>query len=222
MSRNPSPRDVIRPPLLAIGIGLILIIAALLTYLAHDGPAAPSAAEPASIAADGAPGSSTDGGGTPAQGPGPLGEQDGLVPDGVTAFDDRYPAIANLDGDLLAALRAATDAATRDGVTLAVTSGWRSQRYQQELLAEAVAQYASAAEAARWVAPADKSSHVFGEAVDVGPPAAAAWLERHGAAYGLCRVYGNEPWHFELRAAAASGRCPGLYADAAHDPRMQP
>ena len=43
---------------------------------------------------------------------GALGEADGVVPDGVTVFDDAIPAVANLDPDLLGALRqAATDAA---------------------------------------------------------------------------------------------------------------
>ena len=59
-----------------------------------------------------------------------------------------------------------------------------------------------------------------GEAVDIGPDA-AAWLSVHGAAYGLCRIYGNEPWHYELRPDAVDRGCPPLYADPAHDPRMQ-
>ena len=43
---------------------------------------------------------------------GALGEADGAVPDGTTVFDDEIPGVANLDSDLLGALRqAATDAA---------------------------------------------------------------------------------------------------------------
>src|SRR5207248_1536708 len=38
---------------------------------------------------------------------GALGEADGLVPDGVTVFDDQYPAIAKLDPAFLRALRRA-------------------------------------------------------------------------------------------------------------------
>ena len=64
--------------------------------------------------------------------------------------------------------------------------------------------YGSEAEAARWVATPDTSAHVSGDAVDIGPSAAAAWLSEHGAAYGLCQIYGNEPWHYELRPDAAS------------------
>src|SRR4051812_39689721 len=36
---------------------------------------------------------------------GALGETDGVVPDGVTVFDDGFPAVANLDPELLGALR---------------------------------------------------------------------------------------------------------------------
>ena len=65
------------------------------------------------------------------------------------------------------------------------------------------------------------SAHVSGDAVDVGPTAADSWLAQHGAAYGLCQIYANEPWHYELRDGAASHGCPQMYADPTHDPRMQ-
>ena len=50
---------------------------------------------------------------------------------------------------------------------------------------------------------------------------AAAWLSEHGAEYGLCQIYRNEPWHFELRPEAIDHGCPPVYADPTHDPRMQ-
>jgi D-alanyl-D-alanine carboxypeptidase len=152
---------------------------------------------------------------------GPLGEAGGAVPDGTTVFDDQVPGVANLDADLLRALRrAATDAAD-DGVEFHVDSGWRSREYQQHLLDEAIAKYGSEEEATRWVATPNTSAHVAGDAVDIGPTVAAAWLSLHGAAYGLCQIYGNEPWHYELRPAAGDHRCPPMYADPTHDPRMQ-
>ena len=40
-------------------------------------------------------------------------------------------------------------------------------------------------------------------------PTATAWLSEHGAAYGLCQVYRNEPWHYELRPDAVDRRVPG-------------
>ena len=152
---------------------------------------------------------------------GALGEADGAVPDGTTVFDDQVPGVANLDRALLGALRQAASAAAHDGVELVVDSGWRSPDYQEHLLQEAVAKYGSRAEAARWVATPGTSAHVSGDAVDVGPPTGAAWLSAHGAAFGLCRTYGNEPWHYELRPAAIDRGCPPMYADPTHDPRMR-
>jgi hypothetical protein len=62
---------------------------------------------------------------------------------------------------------------------------------------------------------------VSGDAADIGHSDAASWLSQHGAAYGLCQIYANEPWHYELRSEAIDHGCPAMYADAAHDPRMQ-
>jgi zinc D-Ala-D-Ala carboxypeptidase len=152
---------------------------------------------------------------------GAVGKAAGAVPDGTTVFDDEIPGVANLDADLLRALRrAATDAAD-DGVELIVDSGWRSPEYQERLLHEAVSKYGSEAEAARWVATPNTSAHVSGDAADIGPAKATAWLSEHGAAYGLCQIYSNEPWHYELRPGAIDHGCPPMYADPTHDPRMQ-
>jgi zinc D-Ala-D-Ala carboxypeptidase len=150
-----------------------------------------------------------------------LGEAGGAVPDGTTVFDDAVPGVANLDPALLRALRrAATDAAD-DGVELVVNSGWRSPAYEDQLRREAIAKYGSEAQAARWVATGTTSPHVAGDAVDVGPPHATPWLSAHGAAYGLCQIYANEPWHYELRPDATAHGCPRMYADPTQDPRMQ-
>jgi D-alanyl-D-alanine carboxypeptidase len=150
----------------------------------------------------------------------PLGEADGAVPDGATVFDDESPGVANLDPDLLGALRqAATDAAD-DGVEFVVDSGWRSPEYQEQLLREAVSKYGSEEEAARWVASAETSAHVSGDAVDIGPFYATAWLSERGAHYGLCQIYSNEPWHYELLPEAIDHGCPRMYADPTQDPRM--
>src|SRR4029453_1858664 len=124
---------------------------------------------------------------------GALGEADGVVPDGTTVLDDEIPAMANLDPALLGALRQAATDAAGDGVEFFVDSGWRSPEYQEQLLREAVSKYGSEAEAARWVATPNTSAHVSGDAVDIGPSGAAAWLSEHGAEYGLCQTYSNEP-----------------------------
>jgi D-alanyl-D-alanine carboxypeptidase len=127
----------------------------------------------------------------------------------------------SLDPALLGALREASSDAADEGVELRVTSGWRSPEDQAQLFRDAVAEYGSEAEAARWVATPETSAHVSGDAIDVGPSDAAAWLSEHGAAYGLCQVYGNEPWHYELRPKAVDHGCPPVYADPTDDPRMQ-
>ena len=205
--------------------GLLVVIAGIAAALGHQLSASMSSTRvtPKDVPRGehlGAPGEA-DGALPPREHGGALGEADGALPDGTTVFDDRVPGVANLDPDLLGALReAATDAAD-DGVEFFVDSGWRSPAYQERLLQEAVSKYGSEEEAARWVATPDTSPHVSGDAVDIGPSDAAAWLSEHGAGYGLCQIYGNEPWHFELRPEAIEHGCPAMYADPTHDPRMK-
>jgi zinc D-Ala-D-Ala carboxypeptidase len=146
---------------------------------------------------------------------------DGAVSGGLTVFGDERPAVANLDPDLLGALRQAASDAAAERIEIFVNSGWRSPKYQEHLLREAVSKYGSEEKAARWVATADTSSHVSGHAVDIGPSRATAWLSRHGARYGLCQIYRNEAWHYELRPAAIDNGCPRMYANPSRDPRRQ-
>jgi zinc D-Ala-D-Ala carboxypeptidase len=159
--------------------------------------------------------------GLPSEDRGAFGEADSAVPDGTTVFDNEIPGVANLDPDLLGALRQAATAAADAGIEFLVDSGWRSPEYQEQLRQEAVSKYGSEEEAARWVATADTSPHVAGDAVDIRPSDATAWLSEHGAEYGLCQIYGNEPWHYELRPEAGDHGCPPMYADPTQDPRMQ-
>ncbi|MBB5960605.1 LAS superfamily LD-carboxypeptidase LdcB [Saccharothrix tamanrassetensis] len=76
-----------------------------------------------------------------------------------------------------------------------------------------MAKHGSLAEARRLVNTPEKSTHVTGKAVDIGPTDAADWVIRNGAEYGLCQTYANEMWHFEL-AVAPGGECPVPRADA--------
>lgn len=197
--------------------GLLVVVAALAAAIGYGLPAPSSATVASPI--DALRGGLRDL--RREQGGGALGEADGAVPDGTTVFDGGVAGVANLDSGLLGALRrAAADAATV-GVAFVVDSGWRSEAYQQQLLDDAISKHGSEQEAARWVATPGTSAHVSGGAVDVGPSEAAAWLSEHGAAYGLCRIYANEPWHYELRPRAIAHGCPPMYSDPTNDPRMQ-
>ena len=132
----------------------------------------------------------------------------------LTAFDVQNPAIGRLDPALLAAVQNATTAAAAEGITMTITSGWRSPEFQQRLLDDAVTTYGSLAAARQYVQTPEHSRHVFGEAVDVGGTGADQWLIANGARFGLCRTYANELWHFEL-TADPYGNCPALLPDAA-------
>jgi zinc D-Ala-D-Ala carboxypeptidase len=190
-------------------VGLLVIIIAAIAALSYRWPASSSStpASPVHIVRG--------------EHRGPLGEADGAVPNGTTVFDDGVPGVAKLDPALLGALRRAATDAGGNGVKFYVDSGWRSPQYQERLLREAISKYGSEEEAARWVATPDTSPHVKGGAIDIGHSAATGWLAAHGAAYGLCQIYRNEPWHYELRPEAIGHGCPGMYADPTQDPRMQ-
>jgi zinc D-Ala-D-Ala carboxypeptidase len=203
--------------------GLLVVIAAIAAALGDQLPASSSstAASPIDVRRSEHRGLRSEHRGVRSAHRGALGEAGGAVPDGTTVFDDELPGVANLDPALLGALRRAANDAADDGVEFVVDSGWRSPEYQEQLLHEAVSKYGSEKEAARWVASPNRSAHVSGDAVDIGPSGAAAWLSAHGAAYGLCQVYGNEPWHYELRREAIAHGCPSRYSDPTQDPRMQ-
>ena len=121
----------------------------------------------------------------------------------------------NLDPDLRAAVEAATRAARDDGVELSITSGWRSRDHQERLFDAAVSKYGSEEEAGatsrrptpRGTSPATRSTSVR--------PTPTSWLSQHGADYGLCQIYANEVWHFEL-ATTPGGQCPEMYPDSSY------
>jgi zinc D-Ala-D-Ala carboxypeptidase len=215
-ARARHTRGIVRVGLAIVGVGIAAFVVHW-SLLAS----APSSSSFASGRSTGAPTVLDEADGVMPDGV--VDEADGLIPDGaaVSVFDEQMPAVGRLDPGLLEALRrTATDAAA-DGVGLQVNSGWRSPEYQQQLFEDAVVEHGSREEAARWVSTPETSAHVSGEAVDIGPSGAAAWLSAHGAVHGLCQIYRNEPWHFELRPDAVDDGCPRLYADPTEDPRVQ-
>ncbi|MCK8467401.1 M15 family metallopeptidase [Microbacterium sp. KSW4-16] len=150
-------------------------------------------------------------------------EADGVIRDGdqPTVFDVDRVAVGNLDASLLAALQRAASDAEADGVTFRVNSGWRTPALQERMLQDAIAQYGSEAEARRWVATPETSEHVTGDAVDLGPLPALDWLVQRGWRYGLCQIYANESWHYELRPEAVDQGCPEMLPDPTADPRTK-
>lgn len=195
-----------------VGVVVLVVAVVLVPRLTSIGLAAPLATGASAVHGDpprtGDPASTGD----PAQ-TGDPDQSDGVVPSGspIEPTDD-VPAISRLDPALRSAVQRAAVAARADGVHVLVTSGWRSHRYQQRLLDDAVREHGEA-EARRLVQTPSGSRHTSGEAVDIGFTDADDWVNRHGSAYGLCQVYANEMWHFELRTTPG-GECPAMRSDA--------
>ena len=141
----------------------------------------------------------------------------GYLPDGqtISPFDVANPVIAWLDPPLLAAIQKAARGAEADGIGVQITSGWRTKGFQQRLFDDAVRTYGSVDAAQQFVDSPDASRHVVGKAVDVGPVEADTWLIRNGSRFGLCQIYANEMWHFEL-ATTPGGECPAQVPDASY------
>ena len=140
----------------------------------------------------------------------------GWLSDGImlSPFDTANPILSQLDPALLNAVQNASRAAQQAGIQMMVTSGWRSKGFQQRLFDDAVQNYGSVGKAAEFVATPEVSKHVMGQAIDIGPPEADHWLIANGRQFGLCQIYANEIWHFEL-AVDAQGNCPPLRPNAA-------
>ena len=120
---------------------------------------------------------------------------------------------------LASRFEAARIAAEQAGITLYITSGFRSKERQGQLFADAIRKYGGESEAAKWVLPSQFSHHPQGLALDVNYPGdrdGAKWLELNGAKFGLCRVYANEWWHFE-GVIAPGQACPPMAPNALVD-----
>jgi D-alanyl-D-alanine carboxypeptidase len=196
------------------GIGLTLLLAACAPSNQTAVPAAAAGSRP--LATPAAQQSPAPDEATFSIGPAATDTIGGYLPDGQTLspFDGTNPVIAWLDPALLAAIQKAARAAEADGVGVQITSGWRTKGFQQRLFDDAVRTYGNVGAAEQFVASPDASRHVVGKAVDVGPAEADNWLIRNGSRFGLCQIYANEMWHFEL-AADENGGCPPLRPNAA-------
>jgi hypothetical protein len=103
---------------------------------------------------------------------GPLAYRQGkpMRPDVARAFDRMYAA------------------ARRDGVTLVINSGYRSDAEQAKLFAQHPDPH--------WVAPPGQSLHRYGTELDLGPPSAYGWLARNAGGFHFVKRYSWEPWHY--------------------------
>ena len=89
-------------------------------------------------------------------------------------------------------------AARADGVTLLITSAYRSDAEQAVLWRRHPDP--------RWVARPGESLHRFGTELDLGPPTAYAWLAAHAGEFHFLKRYPHEPWHFGFVLNARSAR----------------
>ena len=79
-------------------------------------------------------------------------------------------------------------AARRDGISLIITSAFRSDAEQERL-------YARHPDP-RWVAPPGHSLHRTATELDRGPPPAYAWLAANARRFGFSQRYSWEKWHY--------------------------
>lgn len=100
--------------------------------------------------------------------------------------------------DVAAAFDRMAAAARRDGISLAVVSGFRTNAEQAILFARHPDP--------KWVAPPGTSLHRLATELDLGPNAAYGWLARNAGRFHFVQRYSWEPWHygFTLNAGSAS------------------
>jgi LAS superfamily LD-carboxypeptidase LdcB len=93
--------------------------------------------------------------------------------------------------DVAAAFDRMAAAARREaGLSLSISSGFRSDAEQAVLW--------NANPNPKWVAPPGTSLHRYATELDLGPPAAYAWLETNCRRFGFIHRYAWEPWHYGL------------------------
>jgi hypothetical protein len=90
--------------------------------------------------------------------------------------------------DVAAAFDRLAGAASADGVSLIVNSGFRSDAEQAELFAQNPDP--------QWVAPPGTSLHRCATELDLGPASAYGWLAANAPRFGFVQRYSWEPWHF--------------------------
>jgi hypothetical protein len=90
--------------------------------------------------------------------------------------------------DVAAAFDRMAAAARRAGLDLSINSAFRSDAEQARLFA--------ANPNPKWVAPPGTSLHRYATELDLGPPAAYAWLAANARQFGFIHRYAWEAWHY--------------------------
>jgi hypothetical protein len=112
--------------------------------------------------------------------------------------------------DVAAAFDRMAAAARRDGLALSITSAFRSDAEQARLFA--------ANPNPRWVAPPGTSLHRYATELDLGPPAAYAWLAANARPFGFIHRYAWEPWHYGFGANPRDREHPAQYERGSWEP----
>jgi hypothetical protein len=103
--------------------------------------------------------------------------------------------------DVALAFDRLAEAAREDGVTLLVTSGFRSDAEQAELF--------RLNPDPKWVAPPGTSLHRNGTELDLGPASAYGWLAANADRFHFIQRYSHEPWHWGYTLNPRSSPRPG-------------
>jgi hypothetical protein len=106
--------------------------------------------------------------------------------------------------------RLAAAARGEAGLYLSITSAFRSDAEQARLFA--------ANPNPKWVAPPGTSLHRYATELDLGPPAAYAWLAANARRFGFIQRYKWEAWHFGFGANPRDRAHPAQYERGSWEP----
>ena len=105
------------------------------------------------------------------------------------------------------------EAASKDGLSLKVDSGYRSSAYQEKIFLKKLAEGKTFEDISRWVAPPGYSEHILGTTLDLTPSNwtfnktdAEKWLLENGEHFSFSQSYPKitnkgfawEPWHWKF------------------------
>jgi Transglycosylase SLT domain/D-alanyl-D-alanine carboxypeptidase len=121
--------------------------------------------------------------------------------DGPLAFRQGKP----MRPDVALAFDRMERAAREDGVTLLISSGYRSDAEQAELF--------RLNPDPKWVAPPGTSLHRNGTELDLGPRSAYGWLALNAPRFHFIQRYPHEPWHYGYALNPRSSPRPGEGGD---------